>query len=81
MQKINVVGKKTFTVNSGYILESENDLYEQMLFSEKIWIYEDSAYVPVNVKSSSLQFKTRVNDKLINYQIEFEYAFNTIQNV
>jgi hypothetical protein len=79
-QKINVVGMKTFTVNSGYILESENDLYEQMLLSEKVWIYE-GGYVPVNVKSSSLQFKTRVNDKLVNYSIEFSYAYNTIQNI
>ena len=80
-QKINVIGRETFTVNSGYILEDENELYKQLMLSEKVWIYENNGYVPVNITNSNLEFKTRVNDKLINYTIEFEYAFNTIQNV
>jgi hypothetical protein len=51
-----------------------------MLYSDTIYFY-DGDLVPVNVKSSSLEFKTRVNDKLVNYSLDFDYAYNIIQNV
>jgi hypothetical protein len=79
-QKINITATKTIKVNSGYISEAENTLYEQMLYSDTIYFY-DGDLVPVNVKSSSLEFKTRVNDKLVNYSLDFDYAYNIIQNV
>jgi len=80
-QKINITATKSIKVNSGYISEVENTLYEQMLYSDTVYFYEGGALVPINVKSSSLEFKTRVNDKLVNYELELEYAYNTIQNV
>ncbi len=52
-----------------------------MLLSETVFFYENDALVPVNVSTSSLEYKTRVNDKLVNYTIEFDYAYNLIQNV
>lgn len=80
-QKINITATKSIKVNSGYINEVENILYEQMLYSDTIYFYEDNNLVPINLKTSSLEFKTRVNDKLVNYELEFEYAYNIIQNV
>ena len=81
IQKINIQGKENLTCNSGYINERENELYKEMMLSEFVYLYEGSNFIPVNVKSQSLEFKTRVNDKLVNYTVEFEYAYNTIQNV
>ena len=79
-QKLNVTSKETLKVNSGYVSETSNELFKQLIHSDKVWIY-DGALVPVTVKNSSLQFKTRVNNKLINYSIEFEYAYDVIQDV
>lgn len=79
-QKTNIQAKEKVTLNSGYIREDENELYKQLLLSDSVFFY-DNGYIPVNVSSSSLDFKTRVNDKLTNYTIEFDYAYNTIQNV
>jgi len=28
-----------------------------------------------------LEYKTRMKDRLINYEVEFEYAFNEINNI
>mgnify|MGYP000353780865 CR=1 FL=1 len=81
IQKINIQGTETITVNSGYIKESENSIYQEMMLSDAVYFYENDAFVPVNVKTSSLEFKTRVNDSLVNYTVEFEYAYNLIQNV
>ena len=59
-----------------------NDPIKQLLLSESVWLeFEDLSVVPVIIKTSSQQFKTGVNDKLIQYTLEFEYAFDTIQNV
>lgn len=80
-QKLNVTAKKTIKVNSGYVKESENDLYEQVMYSDSVYFYENNNLIPVKVTNSGLEFKTRVNDKLINYTIDFEYAYNIIQNV
>jgi hypothetical protein len=79
-QKQNIQGKRKITLNSGYISEDENELYEQLLLSDKVFFYE-GAYVPVNVVNSNIEFKTRVNDRLVNYSLEFEYAYNIIQNI
>ena len=77
---INVKGKESLTKSSGYISENENELYTQLLLSDLVYFY-DSGYVPVNVKTKSLSYKTRVNDTLVNYDIDFEYAYNKKQNV
>ncbi len=79
-QKINITASETITLNSGYITEAENELYKQLLLSDHVSFY-DSAYIPVNVASKSLEFKTRVNNSLVKYTIEFDYAYNVINNV
>lgn len=79
--KFNVNSKSKFTVNSGFITEDKNSTVKELLLSERVWILDGAAAVPVNVSTTSFEQKTRVNDKLINYAIEFEYAYNDINNV
>lgn len=81
IKRKNITAKKSFVLNSGYIEESENDLYEQLILSDQIFLLVDSNYVPINCKTESLEFKTRVNDGLVNYTIEFEYGYNYINRV
>lgn len=80
--------KQTHKLSSGYYKEWTNTWFEQLLASESVWLIRDKftnpstkEVVPVNVKSSSLTHKTTVNDKLIHYEIEFEEAFDYINNV
>jgi len=42
---------------------------------------ETNTYIPLNVVSKSFEYKTRQKDRLINYEIEFENAFNEINNI
>lgn len=79
-QKKNIQAKERVTLNTGYMLDTENELYRELMLSDSVYFYENG-FVPVNVKSSSLQFKSRENDSLVDYAIEFEYAFNALQNV
>ena len=76
----NKTGRTSFKINSGFVEEENNDDFKQLLLSSRVWIY-DTAYIPVNIKSSSLTYKTRQKDRLISYEIEFEYSFNDVNNI
>ena len=48
---------------------------KQLLVSDEIyWLYDQTNYLvkPLTIKTNSLQFKTGVNNKLIQYTIAFD---------
>jgi len=77
----NVNAKQKFKVNSGFMLEAMNDSFKQLFLSERIWWLDGTTAKPVTIASKSFEYKTRQKDRLINYEIEFEYAFNEINNI
>ena len=79
--KYNINGKSKLKANSGFVAEEMNDIFKQLMLSEKAWVYENDLLTPINVASSSIEYKTRQKDRLINYEIEFDYAFNELNNV
>jgi len=79
--KYNVQGREKFKINSGFVKEAINETFKQLLLSESVWHLLDGNYIPLNVSSSSLQYKTRAEDRLINYELEFDYAYNEINNI
>jgi hypothetical protein len=78
--RYNINAKSKFTINSGFVDESTNETFKQLFLSERVWIY-DGTFTPVNISNKQLEFKTRANDRLINYEVSFEYAYNDINNV
>lgn len=78
-------GKEKITLNSGFYPESFNEIFRQLELSEEVWMTEgvggNAVTYPVNIASTSLAFKTHINDKLINYTIEVEYANNKINDI
>jgi hypothetical protein len=84
----NTTAKQTFTLSSGYYPEQANQFFEQLLLSEYVWLERpqktdpsSNEIIPVKVKTSSMDFKTSVNDRLIEYTMDFEEAFNYINNI
>jgi len=84
-------GKKSFrvnatekiTMNSDFVSESENDMFEELINSPEVYILEGyqtdgsfsalNQYVkPVRLTTSSFTKKTVANDKLIQYTFEVE---------
>ena len=72
---------ESISINSGFVNEAMNVTFEELLVSNLVWMTKDSTVFPMKVADSSLSFKTSLNDKLINYAINFEYAFDLINNV
>ena len=73
--------KQNLTLNSGYYPESNNELFKQLILSERVWIEYDNKTLPILITSNSLGFKTSLNDRLIDYTIQVEFAYQTINNV
>lgn len=76
-QAFNFEAKKTVKLNTGWVDENYSDIVEQLFNSETILLDE----IPVKLKSSNFQIKTQLKDRNINYEIDFEYNFNQINNV
>jgi len=77
----NVNGSKSMKLNTGFVSEEFNEVIKQVLMSENVWIHEDNTVYPIRPKTESLQMKKSVNDKLIDYAIDFEYSFDTINSI
>lgn len=81
MTDFNQSAKIGFTINSGFIQEENNDIIKQLLIKKTSWIYDGTTFTPVRVTSSSEELKTRQRERLINYSVEFEYAFNEVNDI
>ena len=73
--------QKSLTLNTGFLKEEFNEVMRQLFQSEDVWITEQNRTVPINIKDSSFNYKTHLNDKLVNYTVKFEYAFDGINNI
>lgn len=82
-----VNGKEKVTLNSGFVDENLGYAFEEMMLSEQCWIYSTSvgrntgSFLPITIADSNLEFKKQANEKLINYTINVEMAFDRINNV
>ena len=74
-------GKLSYTLNTTYLSEEINTYMQELLLSEYVWLEKDSTIHPVNVTSSSFQYKTSLNDKMVNYTIEVEQANDLISTI
>ena len=84
MRTLNLIGNESITLNTDYIDESCNEHIKQLMLSEQIWmtrLTDEEKIVPLKLKSNSLQLKKRVNDKLIQYTMEFDVAADIINNI
>lgn len=80
-QRYNVNGKTNLVLNTGFIKESMNETIEELFLSENVWIRYENKTLPVIPTSKTLQFKTSLNDKLTDYTVNFDFAFDKVNNV
>lgn len=63
-------------VNTGWVEENYIELIKDLISSEKILLDD----VPVTLVSKSIQKKTALRDRMINYEMDFQYSFNLIND-
>jgi hypothetical protein len=72
-------------LNTDYLNEDYNEVIEQLMISEKTWmtriIDNEQLVLPIVPSTKSITYKTSVNDRLIQYTIGFDMAFDKINNI
>lgn len=76
-REFNKNGRTTLRLNTGLRDESFNEAVKQMILSQRILINN----IPYTPKTTSADLLKNINTKIINYTIEFEAAFDMINNV
>ena len=74
-------GQETLKLNTGFYPEEYNEVFTQLSLSEKVYITYENQTLPINIKTGNITFKNKISDKLINYTIEVEFAFDKINNI
>ncbi len=78
-------GKDRITMNTGYVNDDHNSVIEELLLSEQVYYTEITetaeVVIPVIPLTKSVTYKTSVNDRLANYTVDFEHAFDKINNI
>mgnify|MGYP003131761681 CR=1 FL=1 len=80
-QRYNVNAQTSISLNTGFIKEDAKETIEELFLSEDVYIRFESKTLPITPKSKEFVHKTSLNDKLINYTVLFDFAFNKINNV
>lgn len=73
----NKTGREKIRLNSGFVEESVNSQIRQLMLSERVLV--DGK--PVVLKTDSVELFKHINQKQINYTMEFEYAYDLVNNV
>lgn len=73
----NVNGNEWVVVNTGFVPEATSEAIKQLMLSEVILI--DGK--PAKLRGKNTKLFTHINDKLINYRMEFDYANDVINNI
>ena len=80
----NKLGKESITLNTNYISEDYNEVIKQLMMSEQVWITkltDTEEVLAVIPKTQNVTYKTSLNDRLVQYTVEFDYAFDKINTV
>jgi hypothetical protein len=81
----NITANESITLSSGYLSEEYNEVFKELLLSEKVWVTNiietGEQVVPINVTTSNITYKTSLNDRLVEYSFDFDNSFNVINNI
>ena len=87
IQDFDISANKTYTLSSGFLPEYYNEVFTEMLLSEKVWVTLRDFYTntfketPVNIKTNNFTYKNYLNEKLIEFSFSFDISFNYINNI
>lgn len=78
-----VQGQDSITMNTGYLNDEYNKVIEELMLSEQVWMYRDgdTTITPIIPTTKQVTFKTSLNDRLVDYTISFDMAFDKINNI
>jgi hypothetical protein len=81
-KQFNIRGEIKYEINTDFFPEYMNDPIKEMLLSEEIWLLtSDNQLTPVILEDTNKVFKTKRNDKLIQYTFSVKTSHQQIKNI
>jgi hypothetical protein len=68
----NNFGRDSITLNTGFLNDNYNQMVKELLLSNVVYLVEQQRYVTLN--NQSQEYKTSLNDRLVQYTFSFDYA-------
>lgn len=69
--------KDTVTINSDWINDEQAAWLEELFTSPAVYLERaDNSLIAVNIQTNNYEIRKKANDKLINIQLSFTYAFD-----
>jgi len=91
VSQYNKMGKESISLNTNYLSEEYNEVIKQLMMSEQVWLTRLDNPAPdsnnletvlaVIPKTQRVTYKTSLNDRLVQYTVDFDYAFDKINTV
>lgn len=72
----NVNSRNSYTLNTGFVGEDHNDVVQDILMSENVAMLIDGSWYAVTPERGSVEYQKHVNQRLINYTMTFNFAFD-----
>ena len=79
--RYNINAVSSLKLNTGFVVEDMVEVIEELFLAENVWIRYENKTLPIIPTSKDFTVKSSLNDKLINYTIDFDFAFNKMNNV
>ena len=70
-----------YKINSGWVEEDFAENLQELLLSERVLWTKGNTKLPIRINTKSINKEKNINNKKINYSLEFEMAFDVINNV
>ena len=77
----NANGLRKYRINTGFVDESYNETIQQLLLSERVIWSDGVRQIPIKINTKGIEKHKNINNKTINYTIEFELAYDVINSV
>lgn len=68
----NNFGTDSIVLNTGYLNDGYNQMVKELMLSNSVYLVEEERYVILN--DTQVEYKTSLNDNLIQYTFTFDYA-------
>jgi len=72
----NVNSRNSLTLNTGFVDQDYDETIKDILMSEYVAVLDGSNWVNIVPDRGSVEYQKHVNQKLINYTLTFNYAFD-----
>jgi len=80
-RRFDVNSTEVITLNTGWVQENYDDVIRELLMSEKVSINYEGTEFTVNPQDSGVDYQKEVNQKMINYTLSFEIAWDIRNNI